>query len=187
MRRTRWSRSRRSRSLLPALVTLAAIAAITLVASLIFPPEPSLSGRAYVVDGDTLRIDGTRIRLVGLDAVELDQTCRSEDGRQWPCGQEARLAVSDLVGAGAIVCSSEGQDRYRRVLARCAVRSKDLGEAIVRAGWAVADLEYALALADARLNRRGIWDGNFDEPSAWRRDHGEPFDFWTWLAGWFGH
>ena len=66
MRRTRWSRSRRSRSLLPALVTLAAIAAITLVASLVFPPEPSLSGRAYVV----CNLDVQR-RFIGQFDAEL--------------------------------------------------------------------------------------------------------------------
>ena len=35
----------------------------------------SLSGAAHIVDGDTLVIDETKIRLFGIDAPELDQSC----------------------------------------------------------------------------------------------------------------
>jgi hypothetical protein len=36
-------------------------------------------GRASVVDGDTLDIHGTRIRLWGIDAPETSQLCRGDD------------------------------------------------------------------------------------------------------------
>jgi len=72
------------------------------------------------------------------------------------------------------------------VLARCRVGDTDLGDAIVSAGWAVADLEYALPLAEARINRRGIWSGEFVDPADWRRQKADPeFDFWGWLLGLF--
>lgn len=134
------------------------------------------------MDGDTIRIGETRIRLVGLDAVELDQTCVDGSGAQWPCGREARSFLEALSKGAETTCAADGRDRYRRVLARCATRHADLGEQVVRAGWAVAELEYAVALAEARLNGRGIWAGRFDEPAEWRRHHGsEPFDLWSWL------
>jgi endonuclease YncB( thermonuclease family) len=37
-----------------------------------------LIGQASVIDGDTLEIHGTHIRLFGIDAPESDQLCRNE-------------------------------------------------------------------------------------------------------------
>lgn len=185
MRATAWPRRRTSRSPLGAVVTLAAIALLAVVAGLFWPPPATLSGRAIAVDGDTLRIAGTRIRLIGLDAVELDQTCTDPDGTEWPCGEDARRFLNELTGTANVTCAADGHDRYRRVLARCRIGSADLGDQIVRAGWAVAELEYGLALAEARLNARGIWAGRFDDPAKWRADHrADHFDFWVWLTGW---
>jgi endonuclease YncB( thermonuclease family) len=185
MRATAWSRRRGSRNPLGALATLAAIAVIAVIAGVLWPPAATLSGRASAADGDTLRIGDTRIRLIGLDAVELDQTCTDAAGVEWACGREARALLDSLVDRGETSCASEGRDRYRRVLARCRIAGSDLGEQIVRAGWAVADLEYGLALAEARLNGHGIWAGRFDDPSKWRADRGaDNFDLWAWLMSW---
>jgi endonuclease YncB( thermonuclease family) len=129
----------------------------------------------------------TRIRLIGLDAVELDQTCTDATGAEWPCGREARRFVDQLTDEGTATCAADGRDRYRRVLARCKIASGDIGEQVVRAGWAVAELEYGIALAEARLNGRGIWAGRFDDPAKWRADRGaDNFDLWAWLTGWLG-
>jgi endonuclease YncB( thermonuclease family) len=186
MRSTRWPRRRTSRNPWAAVATLVPIALIAGLAALLTPPGDELTGRAYAVDGDTLRIGQTRIRLVGLDAVELEQACIN-DGEDWPCGRAARDFLRALVASQDTTCTSEGRDQYRRVLGRCRVGSADLGDSIVREGWALADLEYAVAIAEARLNRRGIWAGQFDEPSQWRRDHGEfPLSFWDWLMGLVG-
>jgi endonuclease YncB( thermonuclease family) len=58
-------------------------------------PAPALAtmveGRARVVDGDTLEVGGRKVRLFGIDAPELDQTCDAE-GQLWACGAEARAA-----------------------------------------------------------------------------------------------
>lgn len=187
MRGTPWPPRRRSRSPFGALATLAAIMLIAALAALFWPPSASIAGRAVAVDGDTLRIGETRIRLLGLDAVEVDQTCSDAKGNAWPCGREARAFLQDLTKGNTTTCAADGRDRYRRVLARCSVQGADLGEQIVRAGWAVAELEYGVALAEARLNGRGVWAGPFVEPAEWRRDHGqETFDFWAWLQGLLG-
>src|SRR5690606_25654366 len=137
---------------LGALVTLLVIAALAVVVGLLQPPAPQLEGRAQAVDGDTLRLGSTRIRLTGLDAVELEQDCTDKAGKDWACGTAARAFLADAVGKGSTTCRSEGRDRYGRTLARCTVGGADLGDAIVRAGWAVAELDYGLALAEARLN-----------------------------------
>jgi endonuclease YncB( thermonuclease family) len=164
-----------------------AIALLTAVVALFWPPQPSLSGRAHAIDGDTLRIGETRIRLTGLDAVERDQSCTRADGTAWACGRDAGAYLGTLVDHATITCVTSGRDLYRRVLARCTAGGNDLGEQMVRAGWAVAELDYALPLADARLHARGIWSGQFDDPAQWRRSHGaETFDLWAWLMGVFG-
>jgi endonuclease YncB( thermonuclease family) len=187
MRSTPWSRRRTFRNPLGMVVTLAAIVAIAVVFGLLLPPEPAVTGRASAVDGDTLRISGARIRLLGLDAVEHDQTCLDAKAAEWQCGREARSFLDSVVDGGTTTCVSEGRDQYRRILAHCSTNAVDLGEQVVRAGWAVADLEYGFALAEARLNGRGIWSGRFDDPSEWRRNHGtETFDFWSWLMAMFG-
>lgn len=60
--------------------------------------QQSIVGRASVVDGDTLEIQGVRIRLWGVDAVESSQTCLDPAGKPWPCGRRAALALSDFLG-----------------------------------------------------------------------------------------
>lgn len=186
MRGLRRSRAGGFRSPLGAVATLVAIALIAVVVALLAPPGEALSGRAQAVDGDTLKIGETRVRLTGFDAVELEQNCTGKDGKEWGCGFAARAFVADAVKGATIDCRREGRDRYGRVLARCAVAGRDLGDLIVRAGWAVADLDYGLALAEARLEGRGIWSGRFDDPARWRQNHGaDSFDFWAWLLGLF--
>jgi endonuclease YncB( thermonuclease family) len=186
MRTMPWSQRRRGRNPLGAVLTLLAIGLIAVAAALFFPPERTLSGRATALDGDTLRIGETRIRLLGLDAVELEQTCLDTSGAEWPCGRQARAFLAGLTGDRSIFCAGEGTDRYRRVLARCKADA-DLGDSIVRAGWAVAELEYTVALTEARLNGRGIWSGRFDEPAEWRRANGaDTIDIWSWLLGLLG-
>jgi endonuclease YncB( thermonuclease family) len=185
MRSTPWSRRRRPRSPLGAIVTLVAIVAIAAIVSWLQPGE-TLTGRASAVDGDTLRIGQTRIRLIGIDAVELKQECTDASGRAWPCGTEARAHLQRLLSAETR-CTADGRDRYGRTLARCAVGGRDLGREMAVAGWALGEIEYALAVAEARGAKRGIWSGGFADPADWRRDNGaENFSLWDWVLSWFG-
>ena len=41
---------------------------------------PVITGQAAVIDGDTISIGGTRIRLEGTDAPEWEQTCDDANG-----------------------------------------------------------------------------------------------------------
>ncbi len=58
---------------------------------------PALVGRASVVDGDTIEISGTRIRLHGIDAPEKAQTCKDAGGKDYRCGQRAALALDEYL------------------------------------------------------------------------------------------
>ena len=133
---------------------------------------PSLTGRASVIDGDTLEIRGTRIRLHGIDAPESGQEC-SVRGKRSRCGQRAALALADKIGKATVSCEPKDRDRYGRMVAQCFVNGEDLGEWLTLNGWAVAyvyySYEYTRAETVAKAGLRGIWAGEFVLPWEWRR------------------
>jgi endonuclease YncB( thermonuclease family) len=97
---------------------------------------PAAAGDVSVTDGDGLRIGDERIRLWGIDAVELHRECK-RNGAAYACGIEARNALQSLLRIGELSCEKVDRDRYGRTVARCTVDGKDLGAAMVRSGWAV--------------------------------------------------
>ena len=137
------------------------------------PTRTATGATAAVIDGDSLRAGHLDIRLIGIDAPELRQACRDGDGREWPCGRAAREQLRALASRGDIACAAHGDDRTSRTLAVCSAGDiADLGEAMVRAGYAVDasgfTSRYAAAEAQARAQRRGIWRGPFEHPQDWR-------------------
>lgn len=138
--------------------------------------ESLLQGRASVVDADTLELRETRVRLEGIDAFESSQLC-PRGKEQWRCGQAAALWLDDFIGRRPIICTPTGRDRYKRVLAHCQVAGQDLGEALVRAGLALAyrrySERYVTAEDDARRRQVGAWAPGvrFVAPWDWRRGY----------------
>lgn len=130
----------------------------------------SLTGRAEVIDGDSLRLDGVELRLEGIDAPEYRQTCRHGD-RAEPCGRQARDALAALVGHVPPVCAVASHDRYGRALAHCRVGDVDVNRAMVERGQAVAFGDYEAEEAAARAAGRGIWATRFERPADWRAAH----------------
>ncbi len=161
---------------------VAAIALIAVAGLLFPPPSHAIAGRAEVSDGDTIRIGATRIRLVGIDAPELAQTCTDQSGKDWSCGAEAKAFVIGLIDRRDVACTLRGTDRYGRSLGTCTASGGDLNAAIVTAGWAVSDGGYFGEQDQARAAARGIWSGSFIAPATWRRSHGEGGNAWDWLS-----
>ena len=130
-----------------------------------------------VWDGDSLEIDGAQIRLWGVDAPELAQTCERPDGRLWACGAAAKAALVEMFAGQPVECQARGRDHYGRTVARCSAGPvRDIGAEMVRRGLAMDSTRYsggAYAGEEraARKARRGIWNGSFIEPWKWRRDH----------------
>lgn len=135
--------------------------------------DASIVGRASVIDGDTLDIQGQRIRLYGIDAFEMGQRCRTESNSAVRCGREAADALNAIVAGQPVACWESDHDRWGRIIARCATRTvPDLSEALVAEGWALAFTRYSTRYVSqeesARADRRGAWAGSFDAPSEWR-------------------
>jgi len=134
---------------------------------------PTVAGTAWITDGDTLRINGQRIRLHGIDAPETDQRCTDSVGAWWRCGGQAGRELSRKISGRNVSCRGDEHDRYGRLIAVCTVGGESLNAWMVRQGWAVAYTRYSLRyLPDelvARAARRGIWAGGFTAPEDWRR------------------
>ena len=130
-------------------------------------------GRASVIDGDTIEIHGTRIRLFAIDAVESRQSCTTFDGQRWPCGREAAFALADFVSSRRVQCVALDRDRYGRIVARCFVGDQDIAAWSVANGWALAwarySSEYLPQQDKARSLGLGIWSGTFEDPQAVRK------------------
>ena len=128
-----------------------------------------LRGIARVIDGDTIVIGGTHIRLEGIDAPETDQTCGRRPSGTWPCGAAATVALTQRIGGQPVSCLPRGRDRYRRMLATCSVDGHDLNAWMVRRGYAWAFVRYSRRYlgeeAAARAEGLGIWQG--DAVPAW--------------------
>jgi endonuclease YncB( thermonuclease family) len=97
----------------------------------------NLAGQASIVDGDTLEIHGTRIRLWGVDAPESSQLCRAEDSLQYRCGAKAANELDAFIARRPVDCSPVSLDQYRRTVAVCSIDGVDLAEWLVRNGLAL--------------------------------------------------
>lgn len=130
-----------------------------------------LQGNPRVVDGDTLVVEGQRVRLAAIDAPEGRQTCFTD--QEWRCGDAATSALRNMIGTDPVRCEVSGLDRYRRSVATCWSGSINLNSEMVRQGWAMAYRQFGTQFVpeedEARRNRAGIWGSTFTPPWEWRR------------------
>ncbi|MHB2167892.1 thermonuclease family protein [Alsobacter sp. R-9] len=132
-----------------------------------------LAGAVSVIDGDSLRLAGVELRLEGIDAPELAQTCLAEKG-EVACGRMAREGLAGMSASGPVQCRVGREDRFGRGLALCRAGDLDINREMVRRGLAVSFGRYEADEAEARQARRGIWAMRFEPPSAWRGRHPRP-------------
>lgn len=133
----------------------------------------SITGVPHIMDGDSLVIDGVRIRLHGIDAPERNQTCGTESER-WDCGRQSARALEEMIDRAPVTCHERDVDRYSRIVAICSVGGGVLvNSQMVGEGWAVAyrrySMDYVIKEQQARESGRGMWSGEFVTPEEWRR------------------
>ena len=120
-----------------------------------------------VVDGDTIHLNGEKIRFTGIDTPELKQTCIKEEAID-PCGITAKEILIKKISNNKVLCISEGKDRYNRTLAECFVNDESLSSYLVRSGYAFAYRRYSNKFVPdenyARMNNTGMWSMKFEYP-----------------------
>ena len=125
-----------------------------------------------IVDGDTIHLNGEKIRFTGIDTPELKQTCL-KDGVKDLCGATAKQILIDKIGNDNVECISDGKDQYKRTLAECFVNNESLSSYLVRSGYAFAYRRYSkkfiLDEDYARINKIGMWSMEFDYPWEYRK------------------
>ena len=153
----------------------ACVLAVAILAGGATSPATALTivGTASVVDGDTVRIHDTSVRLHGIDAPESNQLCSRLDGSRWRCGQQAAMALDAHIARRPLSCEPRDTDRYGRVVAECFVAGESINRWTVRNGWAVAYRRFGSAYipdeAHAKAAGLNIWSGTFDTPEEHRR------------------
>ncbi|CAN7473412.1 thermonuclease family protein [Rhizobium sp. LjRoot30] len=161
--------------------TFALLAFIGLIAlKLQAAREVEMKGPFEVVDGDTLATESGRLRLVGLDAPELRQSC-GEGEKVWACGEAARTRLQETLANRQVQCSGRDRDRYGRLLVTCSVDGADPAAELVRHGLAVSTGRYDTEEQAARRDKTGIWSGPFDRPADWRHRDGMMSEVPSWL------
>ena len=133
---------------------------------------PEIAGRAQVLSGDTLRLNGQVIALAGVEAPERGQRCLRAGGRSWRCGIAAADALAQKVRRETITCAGSSVDERGRKIARCRIGDEDLAEALVRGGHVFAQTglftKYGTVEAEAKSRKVGLWAGEVERPAAWK-------------------
>lgn len=112
----------------------------------------SAASNVIIIDGDTIAIGHERIRILSIDTPE---TYRSRCENELVLGLKAKERLRELLDGGDIRIERDGQDRYHRTLANVFVRDVDVGETLIREGYA---LRYEKG-GEAKLARLRTWCG----------------------------
>jgi len=134
-----------------------------------------------ISDGDTIKIDGEKIRFSGIDAPESyykgkKQTCKLEEKIIF-CGEISKNKLIEKVGNNPVHCVLEkNKDRYKRSIGECFVKGESLSVYMVRNGYALDWPRYSKGKFSkdqefAKNNNLGIWTMKFDYPWVWRANN----------------
>ena len=134
----------------------------------------SFADNLKIIDGDTIILNGEKIRFSGIDTPELKQTCLKDD-QEVPCGMTAKRLLAEKIGNTTIECISEGKDTYKRTLAECFVSGESLSKFLVRSGYAFAYRKYSTKFIKdeefAKENKLGMWSMKFQYPWDFRKSY----------------
>ena len=130
-----------------------------------------------IIDGDGFFIKNKEIRLHGIDAPELSQTCTKPDGKKWDCGEQSKQVLANLLRGKKVSCRVRTVDTFKRLIATCDIthnnRTVEVNKYMVAKGWAFAYTQYSKKYVrdeiTAKRAKIGIWNGKCLPPWQWRR------------------
>ena len=115
-------------------------------------------GKAYVVDGNTLKVARTFIRIEGIAAPDLGQIVKDTNGSVVDQGKRAKSELINEIGGKEVRIVVKGYGEFGRVIGSVTCDSKDVGEWLVSNGYAAAyGDQYKSSEREARKEKRGIW------------------------------
>ncbi len=142
-----------------------------LILGLLFS-DPSLANNLKVIDGDTIVLNGEKIRFSGIDTPELKQTC-FKDNEKVGCGMLAKKLLVNKIGNNTPICIGKKKDFYKRTLAECFVNGESLSKFLVRSGYAFAYRKYSTKFIEdenyAKTKKLGMWSMTFQYPWDFRK------------------
>ena len=134
---------------------------------------PFVEGYASAVTGSMLDINGLHIKLLGLEAPYMQQTCTSKFGQSYNCGQSSKNWLQDWLQNKIVKCHIISPENNGRATGVCFSEGYDVGAVIVNAGWAVAYTKnteiYVPYEQQAGEKKRGLWAGTFYKPWDWKK------------------
>ncbi len=156
-------------------VTALALAVVIFNGGSIFQtPVSAKAQKIWVIDGDTFELNSKRIRLFGIDAPEKEQPCIDKN-TTFDCGAASREHLRSILSGANVECQKKDIDRWGRIIGLCYADGEDVGQLMVRHGWAVAYRQYSSAYVKdekfARSNKLGVWATKFTIPSKWRHSN----------------
>ena len=132
----------------------------------------SINGKASIIDGDTIHVEKNKIRLYGIDAPEINQSC-TINTIAWECGLDSSQALESIISENEVRCEIMEIDRYKRFVAKCYANKIYLNQYMVQNGWAIAYRYYSDDFINdeeiAKHKKIGIWQGKFQEPYLFRK------------------
>jgi endonuclease YncB( thermonuclease family) len=134
----------------------------------------TIAGNAKVIDGDTIHIGSNKIRLHGIDAPEINQTCE-KNNVSWSCGKESAKVLINFINNKKVICDVKDTDKYKRYISVCFVNNVDMNKFMVKNGWAIAyryySKDYIESEEKAKKDNVGIWQSSFQEPYLFRKNN----------------
>jgi len=147
----------------------------------------NLTGKATLVDGDTIEIGEQVIHLHGIDAPEMDQFCTDKKSKRFNCGHAAMRRLFLYIGVDPLDCTLRAKRDDGSLEASCLAKSYfrrtengatrgekfDVGLEMVLTGHAFAAPKnaerYREAESLAKRKKKGFWAGTFAFPWEWQK------------------
>ena len=138
-----------------------------------------ISGKAIISDGDTIKINGEKIRFGGIDAPETNffgkkQFCYLDD-LEVSCGNQSKEKLTEKIGKNSVKCLIEkNKDKYKRYVGECFLNNESLSVYMVRSGFAFDYPKYSKGKFKkdqdfAKYYSLGLWNMQFEYPWIWRK------------------